>query len=73
MIRPATHEILSTYKEAPIFVFIFFLLINLISSGDTDMWDGMVTFLLTDSMALKHTAQLHPEIPSISNANAPAE
>jgi hypothetical protein len=33
------------------------------------MWDGMVTFLLTESMALKHTAQLHPEIPGISNAN----
>src|ERR671911_2030362 len=33
------------------------------------MWDGMVTFLLTESMALKHTAQLHPEIPGISNAS----
>jgi hypothetical protein len=33
------------------------------------MWDGMVTFMITESMALKHTAQLHPEIPTISNAN----
>lgn len=33
------------------------------------MWDGMVTFMITESMALKHTPQLHPEIPTISNAN----
>jgi hypothetical protein len=33
------------------------------------MWDGMVTFLITESMVLKHTAQLHPEIPSIASAS----
>lgn len=33
------------------------------------MWDGMVTFMITESMALKQTAQLHPEIPSISLAH----
>lgn len=53
-----------------LFVFVFFLIINFISSGGhTDMWDGMVTFLVTESMALQHTAKLHPEIPSISNAS----
>src|SRR5919106_1048426 len=61
-------KFLSTYRGVMLFVFVFFLIINFISSGGhTDMWDGMVTFLVTESMALKHTAQLHPEIPSISN------
>ena len=61
---------LGTYRGVMLFVFVFFLIVNFISSGGhTDMWDGMVTFLVTESMALKHTAQLHPEIPSISNAS----
>jgi hypothetical protein len=52
-------------------VFAFFFIINLITSGGhLDMWDGMVTFLITESMALKNTAKLHPEIPTISNAKA---
>jgi hypothetical protein len=59
-----------TYRGVIFFAFVFFLVLNFITSGGhTDMWDGMVTFLLTESMALKHTAQLHPEIPGISNAN----
>jgi hypothetical protein len=49
--------------------FVFFFMINLITSGGhLDLWDGMVAFLITESMALKHTAQLHPEIPRISEA-----
>ncbi|MDW0282146.1 MAG: hypothetical protein QN720_06560 [Nitrososphaeraceae archaeon] len=53
-----------------LFVFVFFFIINLMASGGhIDMWDGMVTFMITESMALKQTAQLHPEIPSISLAN----
>jgi hypothetical protein len=32
------------------------------------MWDGVVTFMISESMALKKTAQLHPEIPTILNA-----
>src|SRR5918994_2889350 len=52
------------------FVFSFFLIINLISSGGhTDAWDGMVTFLLVESMATKHTAKLHPDILTIANSN----
>ncbi|HZB98469.1 MAG TPA: hypothetical protein VE226_00550 [Nitrososphaeraceae archaeon] len=48
----------------------FFLIINLISSGGhTDAWDGMVTFLLVESMATKHTAKLHPDILTIANSN----
>ena len=34
------------------------------------MWDGVVTFMITESMALRQTAQLDPEIPTISDANA---
>src|ERR671911_2534741 len=51
-------------------VFFFFLTINLISTGGhTDMWDGMVTFLLAESMATKQSAKLHPDIPTISNSD----
>src|SRR5688500_8281209 len=63
-------QFLGTYKGAMLFVFVFFLIVNFISSGGhTDMWDGMVMFMVTESMSLKHTAQLHPEIPTISNAS----
>jgi hypothetical protein len=51
-------------------VFTIFFLINLVTTGGhLDMWDGVVTFMITESMALKKTAQLHPEIPTISSAN----
>jgi len=61
---------IATNKGLMFSVFFFFLIINLISTGGhTDMWDGMVTFLLAESMALKHTAQLHPDIPTISNGD----
>jgi hypothetical protein len=57
-------------KSLIFFVFSFFLIINLISSGGhTDMWDGMLTFLLVESMATKHTAKLHPDIPTITRSN----
>ena len=59
-----------TNRRLIFFVFCFFLIVNLISSGGhLDMWDGVVTFMITESMALKRTAQLDPEIPTISNAN----
>ena len=61
-----------TGKNLIFYVFIVFLIINFISSGGhTDLWDGMVTFLITEGMALKQTAQLDPEIPSISNTSIP--
>jgi hypothetical protein len=47
-------------------VFSFFLLVNLASNGGHfDRWDGVETFLVTESMALKHSAKLHPDVPSI--------
>jgi len=58
-----------TNKSLIFSVFFFFLIINLISTGGhTDMWDGMVTFLLAESMATKQSAKLHPDIPTISNS-----
>src|SRR5215207_574603 len=59
----------ATNKSLIFSVFFFFLIINLISTGaHTDMWDGMVTFLLAESMATKQSAKLHPDIPTISNS-----
>lgn len=60
----------ATNKRLIFSIFIFFLIINFISTGGhTDMWDGMVTFLLAESMATKQSAELHPNIPTISNSN----
>jgi hypothetical protein len=48
------------------FVFSFFALINIASSGGHfDVWDGSESFLVTESMVLKHTAKLDPGVPSI--------
>lgn len=59
----------ATNKGLIFSVFFFFLMVNLISTGGhTDMWDGMVTFLLAESMATKQSAKLHPDIPTISNS-----
>jgi hypothetical protein len=33
------------------------------------MWDGMLTFLLSESMATKQIAKLHPDIPAITNSS----
>jgi hypothetical protein len=46
-------------------VFSFFLIINLASSGGHLDWsDGVQTFLVAESLVLKHSAKLHPDIPS---------
>jgi hypothetical protein len=66
MLYIQSNKLLITY------VFVVFLIINFVSSGGhTDLWDGMITFLITEGMALKQTAQLDPEIPSISNTSIP--
>jgi hypothetical protein len=39
------------------------------TGGHTDMWDGVVTFLVAESMAIKHSAKLHPDIPTVSQSN----
>jgi hypothetical protein len=48
------------------FVFGFFLLINIASNGGHfDTYDGIETFLVTESMVLHHSAKLYPDVPSI--------
>jgi hypothetical protein len=49
-------------------LFVFFFLINILSSGGHfDWWDGPEAFLVTESMALKHTAKLDPTVPSVKD------
>ena len=56
----------STNKKLIFLVFVFFFLINIISSGGhLDWWDGIEAFLVTESMVLKHTAKLDPSVPSV--------
>lgn len=44
------------------------------SGGDHFDWsDGVITFLVTESMALKYSAKLHPDIPSITPLYESAE
>src|SRR5215218_1929731 len=55
-------------KKMMLLVFAFFYLINVIASGGhIDRYDGIETFLTTESMALKHTAKLDPTIPSVES------
>jgi hypothetical protein len=47
-------------------IFAFFFLIYVTSSsGHFDPWDGTGYFLLTESMALKHSAKLYPDQPTV--------
>jgi hypothetical protein len=49
-------------------VFVFFFLINIVSSGGhLDWWDGIEAFLVTESMVLKQTAMLDPAVPSVKD------
>jgi hypothetical protein len=59
-------------KRLIFFIFIFFLAVNLISAGGHfDWWDGVEAFLVTESMVLKHSAKLHPDVPGIKSFNFP--
>jgi hypothetical protein len=52
-------------KRIAIWVFSFFFIITLVSSGGHLDWsDGVQTFLVAESLVLKHSAKLHPDIPS---------
>jgi hypothetical protein len=53
-------------KKLSFLIFSFFFVINVISSGGHfDAHDGVEYFLVTESMALKHSAKLYPDVPSI--------
>ena len=34
-----------------------------------DSWDGIESFLITESMVLKHTAKLDPTVPGVEKLN----
>src|ERR671914_2352914 len=56
---------LSDKKNISLIV-VFFFSLNIVSSGGhLDWWDGTEAFLVTESMALKHTAKLDPTVPSV--------
>jgi hypothetical protein len=58
----------SSDKKLILLLFTFFFLINILSSGGHfDWWDGPEAFLVTESMALKHTAKLDPTVPSVKD------
>jgi hypothetical protein len=53
-------------KKLILLVFSFFLLVNIASTGAHFDWvDGTEAFLVTESMVLRHSAKLYPDIPSI--------
>lgn len=53
-------------RELTLMVFGFFLLINFASAGGHFDWvDGTEAFLVTESMVLKHSAMIYPDIPSV--------
>src|SRR5918994_2717203 len=53
-------------KKLILLVFVFFFLINIVSSGGhLDWWDGTEAFLVTESMVLRHTARLDPTVPTV--------
>ena len=61
MLLPHFHD-----RKLVLLLFVFFFLINIISSGGhLDWWDGTEAFLVTESMVLKNTAKLDPFVPSV--------
>src|SRR5918998_3709052 len=55
-------------KKLILLVFAFFYLVNVLASGGhIDSWDGVESFLTTESMALKQTSKLAPTVPSVES------
>jgi hypothetical protein len=53
-------------KRLILLVFSFFFLINIASSGGHfDYWDGVEAYLVTESMVIKHSAMLYPDVPGV--------
>jgi hypothetical protein len=63
--RRTTNSHTSINRKLILLVFSFFLFVNIASSGGhLDVYDGTETFLITESMVLKHSAKLYPDLPS---------
>src|SRR5215218_5255370 len=57
-------------RKMMLLVFAFFYLVNILASGGhIDSWDGVESFLTTESMALKNTAKLDPTVPGVKSLN----
>jgi hypothetical protein len=55
-------------KKLILLVFAFFYLVNVLASGGhIDRYDGIESFLTTESMALKQTAKVDPTVPSVDS------
>jgi hypothetical protein len=53
-------------KKLSLLIFSLFFMINIASSGGHfDASDGIEYFLVTESMALNHSAKLYPDAPSV--------
>ncbi len=53
-------------KRLILLVFSFFFLINIASSGGHfDYWDGVEAYLVNESMVIKHSAMLYPDVPGV--------
>lgn len=62
--RSNIHSIMN--KRLIVGIFFFFLFVNVLTSGGhLDWWDGIEAFLVTESMVLKHSAKLHPDVPTL--------
>jgi hypothetical protein len=57
----------SNNKRLTLLIFSFSFLVNVTSTGGHfDWWDGVETFLITESMVLKHSIQIYPDSPSLN-------
>jgi hypothetical protein len=60
------HVTKQTGKGLIVSIFCFFFLLNVLTSGGhLDWWDGIEAFLVTESMVLRHSAKLHPDVPTL--------
>lgn len=64
--NPRSDTARKTSKLLIVAIFFFFFLLNVITSGGhLDWWDGTEAFLVTESMVLRHSAKLHPDVPTL--------
>jgi hypothetical protein len=64
--KPRSNITERTSKPLIVAIFFFFFFLNVLTSGGhLDWWDGTEAFLVTESMVMKHSAKLHPDVPTL--------
>jgi hypothetical protein len=64
--KPMSDITRKTSKLLIVAIFSFFFSLNVLTSGGhLDWWDGTEAFLVTESMVIKHSAKLHPDVPTL--------